>query len=131
MCPIMSQAITAKNPIAQMSGSSGSTSSRARVTADNGGTMAPSRSESCAAGASFVAAKTALVAVALPPINPKERDEPVDRGEAVADPGSFANDGAVANARGNTGTSQAGDIHIATGSSALMARVPYRLARSH
>ena len=124
MCPIMSQAITPTNPIAQKSGSSGSTSTPARVTATNGVTISPALAEDCAAGASFgLAARTALEAVAPPSTNPTEPDKPVDRVEAAANPGSFADGSAVANLRGNTATFQSGDIHIASGSSALMRSV--------
>jgi hypothetical protein len=119
--------MTAANPIAQKSGSNGSTPRPKRVPADIGVAISPAGAEDCAEVASIgFAARTALVAVAVPFTNPVEREKALDRREASGSPLSFAEESAGENARGNTGTFQLGDIHIAIGSSALMRRVAYR-----
>jgi hypothetical protein len=131
----MSQAMTAANPIAQKSGSSGSTPSPARVAADHGVTTSAARAEDCAGGALMgVALRTAVAAAAPPATNGIEIDKAFDRGEPAADPGSAANPGSVAcpgslaaesvfeNARGNNGTFQFGEINMANGSSAPLTR---------
>jgi hypothetical protein len=124
----MSQAITAANPITQKSGSKGSMPSPARVAADNGVTISPAGAEDFAAGASIgFATRAPLVAVAPSSTNPIEPDKVFDRREAAGNPASFAEDSVAENARGSTGTFQFGDIHIASGSSALMRRVAYRM----
>jgi hypothetical protein len=98
------------------------------VAADNGVTISLAGAEDLATGASIgFPGRTAFVAFAPPSTNPIEPDKAFDRREAAANPGSFAEDSAAENARGNTGTFQLGDIHIASGSSPLMRSVAYRM----
>jgi hypothetical protein len=69
-----------------------------------------------------VAVRTAVAVAAPPSTNAIELDKALDRGEPAVNPGSRADESALENARGNTGTFQFGDINMANGSSAPLTR---------